>query len=68
MFEYYVEIDAMQGLFQTYVDANNIDDAKEQVKDILIAEDGGHADIFDEEGEFVDYVEIDEDDINNYKN
>ena len=58
MNSYYVEFDAMDGYEIAYYDVNNWWELIGFVNNALDEMGGGHADIYDEDGDFVDVVEV----------
>lgn len=55
---YYVEFDAMDGCEIAYYGVNNWWELIGFVNNALDEMGGGHADIYDEDGDFVDVVEV----------
>ena len=55
---YYVELDGINDCEIAYYDAKNWWELIGFVKNALDEMGGGHADIYDEEGDFVDDVEV----------
>ena len=58
MNEYMVEFDANDGSGTAYYETNNYGELIEWIEIDLRLLGGGHADIYDEEGDFVDDVEV----------
>lgn len=58
MNEYMVEFDANKGSGTAYYETDNYGELIEWVEIDLRLLGGGHADIFDEEGDFIDDVEV----------
>lgn len=59
MIEAYAEFDLVCGDYATgYFYGDDMKDCLAQVERELITWGGGHADIFDDDGEFYDWVEI----------
>lgn len=59
MREWVIEFDTIEiGWFEERYHAETIEDVKCWASGVLMGECGGHADIFDEEGDFVDDVEV----------
>ena len=55
---YYVEFDGINDCGTTYYEINNYGELIEWIEIDLRLLGGGHADIYDEEGDFVDDVEV----------
>ena len=58
MKDYFVCFDTVTEYFEGFIGAENKADLKEQVKNVLFNYEGGHADIFDEDGEFMEDIEV----------
>lgn len=58
MNEYFVEFDCVNGSTEEVFETNNYGQLIRWVEECLEAYGGGHADIYDEDGEFVDDVEV----------
>lgn len=58
MNEYMVEFDGINGCGTSYYETNNYGELIDWVEINLRLLGGGHADIYDEEGEFINDVEI----------
>lgn len=59
MMEYTIEFDTINdGWFEAWYASNEFEEIIEWVKDELREHGGGHADIYDEEGDFVEDVEV----------
>lgn len=58
MAEYHVEFDGIDGYCSMDYETEFYGSLISKVQSVLIALNGGHADIFNEEGEFIDDVEI----------
>lgn len=58
MNEYFVCFDGNDGYTEGDVWGNNYKEIVAQVEDFLKTLGGGHADIFDEDGDFVESVEV----------
>lgn len=58
MNSYLVEFDCINGCGEDVFETNNYGELIRWVEECLAAYGGGHADIFDEEGDFVDMVEV----------
>lgn len=58
MNEYMVEFDGVNGCGVTYYETNNYGELIKWVETDLRLLGGGHADIYDEEGNFIDDVEV----------
>lgn len=58
MREWMVEFDMFAGTGMAYYYANTKADALKQIREELVAWGGGHADVYDEDGEFVCDVEV----------
>ena len=58
MNEYTVELDGIDGFEEKWYSTDNYGELIEWIEDDLRELGGGHADIFDEEGDFVEDVEV----------
>lgn len=59
MFEMFAEFDLIDGGYATgYFYGDTTDECMKQVADELRTWGGGHADVFDDDGEFFDWVEV----------
>lgn len=58
MNEYMVDFDGIEECGVAYYETNNFKQLIQWIEADLEAMGGGHADIFDEEGDFVDWVEV----------
>ena len=55
---YLVEFDCINGCGEDVFETNNYGELIRWVEECLIAYGGGHADIYDEDGDFVEDVEV----------
>ena len=58
MAEYFVCFDGINDYEEGFVNAIDQDDLREQICNVLWNFEGGHADVFDEDGEFFMDVEV----------
>lgn len=58
MLEYFVEFDGINGCTEGDIWGETYEEIIAQVKDFLAELGGGHADIFDEDGDFVEDIEV----------
>lgn len=58
MREWMAEFDTFAGTGTAYYYANTKADALKQIREELAAWDGGHADVYNEDGTFVCYIEV----------